>query len=91
MATKRLIVNADDFGLSAGINKECGRSREGNSDQRQSDGALARSNSSCEVRLNHPELSIGLHLDLGEWTFDQEEWRLAYEVVRGRGSGKRGD
>jgi predicted glycoside hydrolase/deacetylase ChbG (UPF0249 family) len=29
----------------------------------------------------HPELSIGLHLDLCEWTFDQEEWRLVYEVV----------
>jgi predicted glycoside hydrolase/deacetylase ChbG (UPF0249 family) len=29
----------------------------------------------------HPELSLGLHLDLGEWAFRDEEWVPAYEVV----------
>lgn len=29
----------------------------------------------------YPNLSVGLHLDFGEWTFDNESWRLAYGVV----------
>jgi predicted glycoside hydrolase/deacetylase ChbG (UPF0249 family) len=30
----------------------------------------------------HPELSVGLHVDLGEWMYRQGEWVRAYEVVR---------
>jgi predicted glycoside hydrolase/deacetylase ChbG (UPF0249 family) len=29
----------------------------------------------------HPDLSLGLHLDLGEWTFESGEWNALYEVV----------
>jgi predicted glycoside hydrolase/deacetylase ChbG (UPF0249 family) len=29
----------------------------------------------------HPELSVGLHLDLCEWTVEDGEWRPRYEVL----------
>jgi predicted glycoside hydrolase/deacetylase ChbG (UPF0249 family) len=29
----------------------------------------------------HPRLSLGLHLDLGEWEYRDGEWRAVYEVV----------
>ena len=30
---------------------------------------------------DHPELSLGLHVDLGEWTYDNGEWFPLYTVV----------
>jgi predicted glycoside hydrolase/deacetylase ChbG (UPF0249 family) len=30
----------------------------------------------------HPALSVGLHVDLGEWHYTGEAWIAAYEVVR---------
>jgi len=82
MATKRLIVNADDFGLSAGINEGIAAAHE--KGILTSTSLMVRwpeASAAAKYAQDHPELSIGLHLDLGEWTFDQEEWRLAYEVV----------
>ena len=82
MATKRLIVNADDFGLSAGINEGIAAAHE--KGILTSASLMVRwpeATAAARYAQDHPELSIGLHLDLGEWTFDQEEWRLAYEVV----------
>ena len=29
----------------------------------------------------HPDLALGLHLDLGEWVYREGEWLPAYEVV----------
>jgi predicted glycoside hydrolase/deacetylase ChbG (UPF0249 family) len=29
----------------------------------------------------HPDLSLGLHLDLGEWAFEAGEWNALYEVI----------
>src|SRR5439155_20701370 len=29
----------------------------------------------------HPELSLGLHIDLGEWAYRDETWVPLYEVV----------
>ena len=82
MSSKYLIVNADDFGLSAGVNEGVAQTHER--------GILTSASlmvrwpeaeaAAAYARL-HPRLSVGLHLDLGEWTFAEEEWRLAYEVV----------
>lgn len=75
-----LIVNADDFGLSDGVNRGvldthelgivtsaslmvCGSA---------ADGAAAIAN-------EHPELSVGLHLDLGEWRYSGGRWNAVYE------------
>lgn len=78
----RLIVNADDFGLSSGVNRGI-------------EEAFARgivTSASLMVRAPaaeaaarfaraHPELSLGLHLDLGEWIHEGGSWVAAYEVV----------
>src|SRR5688572_23992552 len=29
----------------------------------------------------HPRLSVGLHLDLGEWIYEDGDWMPLYEVV----------
>jgi chitin disaccharide deacetylase len=79
---KRLIVNADDFGLSAGVNQGIWEAHER--------GIVT--STSCMVRgpavadaaeygSSHPSLSIGLHIDLGEWKYADETWRPLYEVV----------
>ena len=81
-AARRLIVNADDFGLSAGVNRGVARAHE--------HGILT--SASMMVRAGHaeeavayahahPELSVGLHVDLYEWRYTGEHWVAAYEVV----------
>ena len=81
-AARRLIVNADDFGLSAGVNRGIAQAHE--------QGILT--SASLMVRAGHaedaaayahrhPELSVGLHVDLGEWRYTGEHWVAAYEVV----------
>ena len=41
---------------------------------------------------SHPEFSVGLHVDLGEWVWRDGEWATVYEVVslRGRRGGRGG-
>lgn len=77
-----LIVNADDFGQSPGINAGIARAHEKGIVSSASlmvrwpsagaAGAYAR---------EHPSLSVGLHLDLCEWTCTNGEWVPLYEVV----------
>jgi chitin disaccharide deacetylase len=75
-----LVVNADDFGRSPGINRGIARAHE--------EGIVT--NASLMVRYpaaeeaaryaaEHAELGIGLHVDLGEWSYRDEEWRAVYE------------
>jgi predicted glycoside hydrolase/deacetylase ChbG (UPF0249 family) len=77
-----LIVNADDFGLSLGVNRGIIRAFE--------DGIVT--SASLMVRWpaaalaaryarEHPRLGLGLHLDLGEWAFADGDWVALYEVV----------
>ena len=79
---RRLIVNADDFGQTPGINAGVIRCHER--------GILT----SASMMVRWPEaqaaagyaraargLSVGLHLDLGEWTYRNEEWVLLYSVT----------
>ena len=72
--SKVLIVNADDFGQSSWRQPGRHRSaREGHRDQRDPDGALAGCHRSRRVReAAHPELCLGLHLDLAEWNYQEE-------------------
>jgi predicted glycoside hydrolase/deacetylase ChbG (UPF0249 family) len=80
--THRLIVNADDFGLSDGVNRGIARAhRDGivTSTSLMVRGTAAPQAAALALEL--PELSIGLHLDLAEWTLRAREWRAVYEVV----------
>jgi chitin disaccharide deacetylase len=77
-----LIVNADDFGLSAGVNAGIIRAHEHGIVTSAS--LMVRwpaAQEAAALAYAHPALSIGLHLDLGEWTCERDEWRRVYEVV----------
>src|SRR5262245_56349229 len=77
-----LVVNADDFGHSATINigiiesHRAGTVTSASLMIRQPAAAEA-----VELSRAHPGLSIGLHLDLGEWRPHFGEWMPVYEVV----------
>jgi len=79
---KRLIVNADDFGQSAGINAGVMRCHE--QGVLTSASLMVRwpeANAAGAYARSTPALSVGLHIDLGEWTWADGEWRSRYEVV----------
>jgi predicted glycoside hydrolase/deacetylase ChbG (UPF0249 family) len=79
---KRLIVNADDFGLSPGVNEGVAAAHER--------GILTSASlmvrwpgaaQAADYARVHPRLSVGLHLDFGEWAYKEESWQIAYQVV----------
>ena len=77
-----LIVNADDFGLSPGINAGIRRAHEHGivtSASLMVRGAAAEE--AVAYARSNRELSVGLHVDLGEWVWRAEEWTVAYQVV----------
>jgi chitin disaccharide deacetylase len=79
---RSLIVNADDFGLCRGVNRgiietvERGIVTSASLMVRQPAAAEA---AAC-ARQNQ-NLSVGLHLDLGEWIYQNGDWVRRYEVV----------
>jgi predicted glycoside hydrolase/deacetylase ChbG (UPF0249 family) len=81
MAGKRLlIVNADDLGLSGGVNDGIVKAHERGivtsaSLMVRQGAALQAANYAGE----HPALAVGLHIDLGQWDYESGEWRVAYE------------
>jgi len=77
-----LIVNADDFGLSAGVNRGI--------IEAHLDGIVTSTSlmvrwpdavSAAALAHANPALGVGLHLDLGEWYYDEGNWPARYEVV----------
>jgi predicted glycoside hydrolase/deacetylase ChbG (UPF0249 family) len=77
-----LVVNADDFGLSAGVNRGVARAHE--EGIVTSATLMVRAPAAAEAAnyaREHPSLSVGLHLDLGEWVYDDGHWQPRYEVV----------
>jgi predicted glycoside hydrolase/deacetylase ChbG (UPF0249 family) len=82
LPSKCLIVNADDFGLSPGVNEGIAVAHE--KGILTSASLMVRWPAAAQAAAyarQHPRLSVGLHLDLGEWTFKDEDWQLAYQVV----------
>jgi predicted glycoside hydrolase/deacetylase ChbG (UPF0249 family) len=77
-----LIVNADDFGMSCGVNRGIieaylhGIVTSASLMVRWPD---ARDAAECAAA--NPGLSVGLHLDLGEWIWAEGERRALYTVV----------
>jgi len=83
MSAKRyLIVNADDFGHSSAVNRgvihayEHGIVTSASLMVRWPAAAEA-----AEYARNHPGLSLGLHIDFGEWVYRDENWVPVYNVV----------
>src|SRR5258707_8422221 len=83
MSAKRyLIVNADDFGHNSAVNRGVIHAH---------DHGIVTSASlmvrwpaafaAAEYARNRPGLSLGLHLDFGEWTYKDDNWVPVYNVV----------
>lgn len=82
MSERLLVVNADDFGLSPGVNAGILRAHaEGivTSTSLMIDRPAAAD--AVEAARAHPGMSIGLHVDLGEWVFRDGRWEVGYEVA----------
>jgi len=79
---RHVIVNADDFGLSSGVNRgiiECaehGIVTSASLMVRWPD-AVEAANYAKQNRT----MSTGLHVDLGEWVLRDGDWELLYKVV----------
>jgi chitin disaccharide deacetylase len=81
-AKKYLIVNADDFGLSPGVNRGIIEAHEHGIVTSAS--LMVRWPAATEAAAysrEHAHLSLGLHVDLGEWAYRDETWVPLYEVV----------
>jgi chitin disaccharide deacetylase len=81
-AARYLIVNADDFGASGGVNRGIIQSHENGIVTSAS--LMVRAPAAAEAARyarEHRELSCGLHVDLGEWFYRDERWQPAYVVV----------
>ena len=83
MGTGRLlIVNADDFGQNAGVNRGVIEAHEHGIVTSAS--LMVRWPAAAEAASfarARPALGLGLHVDLGEWARRGEDWVAVYEVV----------
>ncbi|SRR5260370_41363005 len=83
MNTNRyLIVNADDFGLSPGVNQGIIHAHQHGIVTSAS--LMVRwpaAKAAADYAAAHPRLSVGLHLDLAEWVYRDEQWVARYQVV----------
>lgn len=81
-STRILIVNADDFGQTQGVNKgiitacEHGIVTSVSLMVRWQAAAAA-----ATYAKEHTRLSVGLHVDLGEWVYRSDIWLPLYDVV----------
>ncbi|MDQ3102668.1 MAG: ChbG/HpnK family deacetylase [Actinomycetota bacterium] len=81
MSERILVVNADDFGRSPGVNSGIIRAHE--------EGIVTSATlmvrwpaaEDAAAYARRGELSVGLHVDLGEWAYREGEWQQLYEVI----------
>jgi predicted glycoside hydrolase/deacetylase ChbG (UPF0249 family) len=82
MGARYLIVNADDFGQSPGVNRGVIEAHERGVVTSAS--LMVRWPAAAEAAAyarGRPGLSLGLHVDLGEWACRDGTWAAVYEVV----------
>jgi chitin disaccharide deacetylase len=75
-------VNADDFGLSDGVNE--GIVRTFTHGIVRSTSLMVRmpaAESAAALSREHSGLGVGLHLDVGEWKLEGDDWVALYERV----------
>src|SRR5262249_10887443 len=73
---------ADDFGQTPGVNQGIIEAHQHGIVTSAS--LMVRSMAAAEAAAygrEHPDFSLGLHLDLGEWIYRDETWAPLYEVV----------
>lgn len=81
-APRYLIVNADDFGLTKGVNQGIVEAhRRGIVTSTSLMVRAAAASEAAEHARANPRLSVGLHFDVGEWRYLGGEWKAAYQVV----------
>jgi chitin disaccharide deacetylase len=79
---RELIVNADDFGMSASVNR--GIVTTISRGIVTSASLMVRRDAAREAAAyarRNPNVSVGLHVDLGEWIRHDGEWQPLYAVV----------
>jgi len=77
-----LIVNADDFGLTEGVNRGIVDAHAGGIVTSASLMVRARgAEHAAELARQNPRLGLGLHFDIGEWVRRDGTWRARYEYV----------
>jgi chitin disaccharide deacetylase len=82
VSDRALIVNADDLGLSPGVNRGIAQAHEQGIVTSAS--LMVRAPHAAEAAAYaqaHPRLSVGLHIDLAEWHYTGAAWIAAYEHV----------
>jgi predicted glycoside hydrolase/deacetylase ChbG (UPF0249 family) len=76
-----VIVNADDFGRTGAVNRGIRQAYERGIVTSAS--LMVRqpgASDAAQYARGHPELSVGLHLDLGEWAYGAGGWYAVYEL-----------
>jgi chitin disaccharide deacetylase len=82
MKRRVLVVNADDFGLASGVNRGVARAFEPG--VVTSTSLMVRAAAAVDAgryARSQPELAVGLHVDLGEWSYRDGDWVPEYQVV----------
>lgn len=76
---RTLIVNADDLGHSDGVNagifEAHARGIVTSASVMVRRPAVAEA---ARLSVEHPALALGLHIDVGQWNYENGEWKLAY-------------
>lgn len=81
-AAKLLVVNADDLGLSEGVNRGIFEAHErGIVTSASLMVRWAAAREGAAYAKANPRLGVGLHLDFAEWAIRDEQWVRLYEVV----------
>ena len=82
---RELVVNADDLGLSPGVNRGIARAHlEGVVTSTSLMVRRTAAEHAAEMVQELPSLGVGLHVDLAEWVAEPSGWRPLYAFVDDR-------